>query len=140
MQPRIQSTTVESTRPQSGISKRLSTLLQSLEPGIAPSLAKAYVQRLAAVSAPTPAKNRIPRIRKSRPKPPAAEPVAILKIRPMGWPLATERSSETLGSTKRIGIKYMMPVNPAAATERTMALGTSRSGIWTSSHIAATIP
>ena len=32
------------------------------------------------------------------------------------------------------------PVTAAAATESTIALGTSRSGDWTSSHIEATIP
>ncbi len=34
----------------------------------------------------------------------------------------------------------MTPVVPAAATESTIALGTSFCGIWTSSHIAATMP
>lgn len=34
----------------------------------------------------------------------------------------------------------MIPVIPAAATERTIAFGTSLSGICTSSHIEATIP
>jgi hypothetical protein len=47
---------------------------------MAPSRAKAYVQRLAAVRAPTPAKKRMPRIRKRSPKPPAAEPVTVLKM------------------------------------------------------------
>lgn len=61
------------------MSKRLSTLAQILEPGIAPSLAKAYVQRLAAVKEPTPAKNKIPRIKKSKPKPPPEDPVACIR-------------------------------------------------------------
>ncbi len=63
------------------------------------------MQRLAAVRAPTPAKKRIPRIKNSRAKPPPAEPVAILKMRPMGWPFATLRRRLTSGRTKRMGIK-----------------------------------
>lgn len=44
-------------------------------------------------------------VRYVRAKPPPAEPVAILKMRPMGWPLATPRSNLTSGRTKRMGMR-----------------------------------
>ena len=42
------------------------------------------VQRAEAVRAPVPAKIKMPRIKKSKPKPPAADPVTSLKRRPIG--------------------------------------------------------
>lgn len=98
------------------------------------------MQRLDAVRAPTPEKNRIPRMRNRRPKPPAAEPVAVANIRPMGCPFATAKSDGMDGRMNRIGIRYSKPVMPAAKTDNTIAFGTSRSGFCTSSHMAATIP
>jgi hypothetical protein len=67
-----------------------------------PSQANAYVHLLAAVKAPTPAKNRIPRMRKSNPNPPPADPVAILGTIPIGCPLATLRRRLMSDRTKRI--------------------------------------
>lgn len=92
-------------RALSGISNLLLTFLKALDPGMAPSRAKAYVHLDAAVSAPIPAKNRMPRMRKRRPNPPPADPVTVLKRRPMGWPLATDRRVWTSGRTNKIGIR-----------------------------------
>ena len=101
----MQSTIAERAKAFSGMSNFLFTFLKREEPGIAPSRAKAYVHLEAAVKAPIPAKNRIPKMRKRRPKPPAAEPVTVLNKRPMGCPFATESRVATSGRTKRIGIR-----------------------------------
>jgi hypothetical protein len=93
-------------------------------------------------------------LKNNSPNPPLALPVTVLNnnpiIRqlecgidldwnvPIGCPLATLSSIPTSGSTNRIGTRYITPVTPAAATDRTMALGTSRWGCWTSSHMEAT--
>lgn len=136
----MQSTDVDRKMPPRGTSSRLSTFDQYLEPGMAPSRAKAYVHRLAAVRAPTPAKNMTPSMRNRSPKPPAADPVTVLNSKPSGWPLGTPSRVGMSGRTKRMGMRKKRPVMEAAATERTMALGTSRSGFCTSSHMAATMP
>ena len=114
--------------------------MYNFENGIAPSRANAYVHRLAAVKLPTPAKNKTPRIKNNKPNPPPALPVTILNSKGIGCPVATESKVCTSGNTKRIGTSQKIPVIPAAKTDKTMAFGTSCSGLWTSSHIAATIP
>jgi hypothetical protein len=63
------------------------------------------VHLLAAVRAPTPAKKRIPRMRNNSAKPPPAEPVAVLKISPMGCPFATLSKVFTSGRINSSGMR-----------------------------------
>src|SRR5271169_4052743 len=109
MIPRIQQIVVDKKRPFNGISYRLLTLhhlllaIQNeveyiLENGIAPSRANAYVQRLAAVKLPTPAKNNTPRIKNNNPNPPPALPVTILNNNGIGCPVATLKRVCTSGN------------------------------------------
>ncbi|KAI7091973.1 hypothetical protein KC356_g109 [Hortaea werneckii] len=58
----------------------------------------------------------------------APDPVALLKTKPMGCPLAVFKSALMSGRTKRTGTRYKIPVKAAAATDMTIALGTSRAG------------
>src|SRR4051812_19750271 len=101
----MQSTTAERTNAHRGISKRLSTCDQSRDPGMAPSRQKGEGQRLEVIKPQPQKKKKIQKRRKKNKNPPPADPVAVLKIRPIGCPLPTSSKSETSGRTKRMGIR-----------------------------------
>jgi hypothetical protein len=118
-----------------GTSSLVLTCFHHLEPGMAPSRAKAHVQRDAAVVQPIPQKSAKTRSGKSKPIAPPEEPTALLIITGTGWPEARSASIVWSGRTKTSGMRKKRPAMVLSTMVPTIALGTCLAGSWTSSHI-----
>ena len=131
-------TTILSIMALRGMSRLRLTFIHHLEPGIAPSRAKAHVQREVAVVQPIPHIMAKTIRGTSRPKAPPGEPIASLRIGGTGCPEARLTRVGISGKTKTIGIRKSKPANVLRITVPTIALGTWMEGCWTSSHMLIT--
>lgn len=116
-----------------GISSFLLTTIHHLDPGIAPSRAKAQTQRDAAVVHPIP--HIVPRIIRGirRAKAIPGDPTALLIIGGSGW--LDVIKVEMSGKTKTMGMRKRRPTTKLKKTVATRAFGIWTEGCCTSSHI-----
>ena len=124
----------------SGTSSFMLTFFHHLDPGIAPSRAKAQVHRDEAVVHPMPQKSARTSRGRSRAMLPPVEPMADLMMTGTGCAETRAASSAWSGITKTSGIRKMRPAMVLRTMVATMALGTCVAGCCTSSHMEMIIP
>ena len=116
------------------------TCFHKLEPGMAPSRAKAQVQREAAVVQATPQRMASTMRGMSNAIAPPEDPTADLMMVGTGWPDGRATSMARSGSTNMRGTKNNKPPTVLMTMVMTMALGTWVAGCCTSSHMLMTMP
>lgn len=138
MRPRAIWMAIDSIMALRGRSSVGWTLLHHLEPGMAPSRAKAQVQRDAAVVQATPQRMASTMSGSRRAMAAPEEPTALLMMVGVGW--ASSTSSEMSGSTNMRGIRNSRPPMVLMTMVMTMALGTWVDGCSTSSVMLMIMP
>lgn len=133
--PRMICTAMLSIMAFSGICRRLLIFLHHCDPGMAPSRAKAHVQRDAAVVHPMPQiMARTMMGIKSANVPPEL-PTADFTIIGTGWSEDWLMRDARSGRMTTSGMRKMSPARVLSTIVPTMAFGTWVRGLWTSSHI-----
>ncbi len=116
------------------------TCFHHLEPGMAPSRAKAQVQREAAVVQATPQRMASTMSGVSSAIAAPEEPTADLMMVGTGWPEGRATSMARSGRTNMRGTKNNKPPIALMMMVMTMALGTWVAGRSTSSHMEMIMP
>lgn len=128
MSPKSNSTTMARIIALKGMPRRGLICLTHLEPGIAPSRAKAQVQRDVEVTQPTPQTRARTNIGMVRQKAPASFPTADFKMTGTGWPEGRLASILMSGRTNARGTSVKSPERKLSNTPPTRALGTCTAG------------